>query len=225
MAAKNKDTRSEKEKNYRSRYDENRHCFRVDETTYVYREFHDEENFTDHTLHVGEGDVTFEIMDILLDSDNAEAQDSEDVRKNADGRFEATVAAADEKAGNSEGGFDFVSASYVDGQPKGNKSGRMNLAGNFTGSPELIGPEAVLFQTESKPGKLLSIFREYALPELTEKELDLIYSYYGAGMFAKDIAAVTLKKNGEPMSESGITKQLRLLRAKIEALMAPHIDW
>ena len=194
MAAKNKDTQNEKERNYKSRYDDNRHCFRVDETTYVYREYSDDENYTDHTLHVGEDDVTFEILDVLLDSDNAEAQDSEDVRKNADGRFEATVVAAEELAGNAEGGFDFVSASYIDGQPKGNKSGRMNLAGGFTGSPELIGPEAVLFKAESKP-------------------------------WTKDIAAVTLKKNGKPMSESGITKQLRLLRAKIEALMAPHIDW
>ena len=101
----------------------------------------------------------------------------------------------------------------------------MNLAAGFAGSTELMGPEAVLFPTEEKPGRMQAIFTEFVLPHLSEKEMDLIYRYYGMGMFAKDIAAITIKKNGKPMSESGITKQLRQLREKVKELMEPHIDW
>ena len=227
MAAQNKATKQteKKEKNFKSRYDENRHCFRVDETTYVYREFHDAEHYTDHMLHVGDDDVTLEILDMLLGGDNAEAQDNEDERKHADGRFEASVAAADAGPGNAEGGFDFISSSHVDEQPDGATAARMNLAAGFAGSPELMGPEAVLFPKEEKPGRMQAIFTEFVLPHLSEKEMDLIYRYYGMGMFAKDIAAITIKKNGKPMSESGITKQLRQLREKVKELMEPHIDW
>lgn len=84
MSALNNDSKKQekKEKNYRSRYDKNRGCYREDETHYVYQErvstgkkkgFYHNTTFT-----VGEGDVTLELLDFLQASDNGEVQDQED---------------------------------------------------------------------------------------------------------------------------------------------------
>lgn len=62
------------EKNYRSRYDRNRMCYRKDKTTYVYSEYVDDGNgqghYIDHEYHVGDMDetgsvITFEMLDML----------------------------------------------------------------------------------------------------------------------------------------------------------------
>ncbi len=204
-----------KKRNYRSRYEENRHCFRVDETTYVYRAYSDGQQYSEQRIHVGEDGVTLEILDYLQAADNAEAQDREDERKNADGRFEGLSARKSEE--NESADFDVISVC-------GDTGYQRSLVNGFTGSPELAGPEAALFPAEEETSELQRLFRKVVLPELTEKEKDLIYSYYGAQMLAKDIAAQTFKKNGKPMTESGITKQIRQLRAKVAELMAPYLD-
>lgn len=206
-----------KKRNYRSRYEENRHCFRVDETTYVYRTYSgDGQQYFDERIHVGEDGVTLEILDFLQAADNAEAQDTEDERKNADGRFEGLLTGGTEDRNTI--GFDAI-GSCCDAF-----GGMTRSADNFAGSPELKGPEAALFPEEEVPGEFRQLFREVVLPELTDKEKDLIYSYYGAQMVAREIAEKTFKKNGKPLTESGITKQLRLLRAKVVALMEPYLD-
>lgn len=88
MAAQNKDSkkRKEKEKNYRSRYDANRHCFRQDKTHYVYQEWvetgENQGYFIEHVFTVGEDGVTLELLDYLLATDNGEVQDQEDDERN-----------------------------------------------------------------------------------------------------------------------------------------------
>lgn len=81
MAAQNKDS-NKKEKNYRSRYDVNRHCFRQDKTHYVYQEWvetgKDQGYYIDYVFTVGEDEVTLELLDYLQATDNGEVQDQED---------------------------------------------------------------------------------------------------------------------------------------------------
>ncbi len=85
MAAKNSDS-NKKEKNYRSRYDANRHCFRQDKTHYVYQEWvetgKDQGYYIDHIFTVGEDGVTLELLDYLQSTDNGEIQDQEDDERN-----------------------------------------------------------------------------------------------------------------------------------------------
>lgn len=196
-------------RNFQSRFDENRPCFRVDETTYVYREYYDKDHYIDHTFTVGEGDCTLELFDSLQKMDNAEAQDSEDIRKHSDNKFENSKAnAEDSDSDTREGGFDTLEVSRIAGDL-------------FAGAG---GIEEELFGESMPESRLMRLFNKYVLPELSEKEVGLIYDYYGMGMFAKDIAVKTFKKNGKPLTESAVTKQIRLLKAKVEALMAEHID-
>lgn len=88
MAADHNDskTNEKKEKNYRSRYDVNRPCYREDETHYVYEEWvQTSENmgcYRKTALTVGEGDVTLELLDYLQGTDNSEVQDQEDDIRN-----------------------------------------------------------------------------------------------------------------------------------------------
>lgn len=88
MAAKKivSNTPKEKEKNYRSRYDANRHCFRQDKTHYVYQEWvetgKDQGYYVDHVFTVGEDGVTLELLDYLQATDNGEVQDQEDEERN-----------------------------------------------------------------------------------------------------------------------------------------------
>ena len=82
MAAQDKETKK-KEKNYRSRYDTNRHCFRRDKTHYVYQEWIENENsmqgyYKEHVFTVGEDGITLELLDYLQATDNSEVQDQED---------------------------------------------------------------------------------------------------------------------------------------------------
>lgn len=88
MAADHNDSKNtdKKEKNYRSRYDVNRPCYREDETHYVYEEWvQTGENmgcYRKTALTVGEGDVTLELLDYLQGTDNSEVQDQEDDIRN-----------------------------------------------------------------------------------------------------------------------------------------------
>ena len=71
------------DKNFRSRYDENRGCYRKDKTHYVYREWIESEDgsgghYADHVLTAGEDGVTPELLEFLQETDNAEVQDRED---------------------------------------------------------------------------------------------------------------------------------------------------
>ncbi len=202
----------------RSRFEENRHCFRVDETTYVYRAFSDEKHYSEQRIKVGEDGVTQEILDFLQQVDNAEAQDYEDDRKNADNRFLGLSADTEEEERDPSGGFAFVSASGTGG------GSFFQVNRGYVGSPELLGPEAVLFPEEEEIGEMVSLFRKVVWPKLSEKEKNLFYSYYGAQLFAREIAEKTFKKNGKPLTEGGITKQIRLLRAKVAELMAPYLE-
>lgn len=81
MAAQNKDS-NKKEKNYRSRYDANRHCFRQDKTHYVYQEWvetgRNQGYYINHVFTVGEEGVTLELLDYLQETDNSEVQNRED---------------------------------------------------------------------------------------------------------------------------------------------------
>ena len=85
MAAQNNDS-NKKEKNYRSRYDANRHCFRQDKTHYVYQEWvetgKDQGYYIEHVYTVGEDGVTLELLDYLQATDNGEVQDQEDEERN-----------------------------------------------------------------------------------------------------------------------------------------------
>jgi len=202
-------TKITKNRNYTSRFDENRPCFRLDETTYVYREYRDKDTYIDHTFTVEDGSCTLELFDSLQAMDNAEAQDTEDIRKHSDNKFENSKAnAEDSDSDTREGGFDTLDASRI-------------ADDLFAGAG---GVEEDLFGEPKSESRMLRLFNKYVLPELSEKELGLIYDYYGMGMFAKDIAAKTFKKNGHPLTESAVTKQIRLLKAKVEALIAEHID-
>lgn len=84
MSALNNDSKKQeqKEKNYRSRYDANRGCYREDETHYVYQRWvktGKNKGFYNNTVFTaGEGDVTLELLDYLQASDNGEVQDQED---------------------------------------------------------------------------------------------------------------------------------------------------
>ena len=84
MAAEKK--KEQKEKNYRSRYDANRKCFRQDKTHYVYQEWvetgKDQGYYIDHVFTVGEDGITLELLDYLQATDNGEVQDQEDDERN-----------------------------------------------------------------------------------------------------------------------------------------------
>lgn len=85
MAAENNASKKQesKEKNYRSRYDVNRPCYRKDKTHYVYMEWVEPEDggegyYIEHVFTVGEEGVTLELLDYLQETDNGEVQDQED---------------------------------------------------------------------------------------------------------------------------------------------------
>lgn len=83
MAAEKK---KEQKKNYRSRYDANRKCYRQDKTHYVYEEWvetgKNQGYYIDHVFTVGEDGVTLELLDYLQATDNGEVQDQEDDERN-----------------------------------------------------------------------------------------------------------------------------------------------
>lgn len=97
MEAKNEDSKT-KEKNYRSKYDANRHCYRQDETHYVYQEWVETGKnkgfYKNHVFTVGEEGVTLELLDYLLATDNGEVQDQENDERNAEKLAESLPAYA-----------------------------------------------------------------------------------------------------------------------------------
>lgn len=86
MAKNNVSKKQEKEKNYKSRYDVNRPCYRKDKTHYVYQEWvetgKNQGFYHEHVFTVGEDGVTLELLDYLQATDNGEVQDQEDDERN-----------------------------------------------------------------------------------------------------------------------------------------------
>lgn len=88
MAAKSNASKKQenKEKNYRSRYDKNRDCYRQDKTHYIYQKWVEtgkDKGFYQNTVFtVGEEGVTLELLDYLQATDNGEVQDQEDEERN-----------------------------------------------------------------------------------------------------------------------------------------------
>lgn len=87
MATKNNTSKKqeEKERNYQSRFDKNRHCYRKDETHYVYMEWVETGKnkgfYHEHIFTVGEDGVTLDLLDYLQATDNGEVQDQEDEQR------------------------------------------------------------------------------------------------------------------------------------------------
>ena len=90
MAARNNAINQQRDdrKNYRSRYDRNRDCYREDKSHYVYQHLvinGDNRGFYSSTvLSVGDEGVTYELLDFLQETDNSEVQDIEDDLRNAE---------------------------------------------------------------------------------------------------------------------------------------------
>lgn len=84
MAAEKK--KEQMEKNYRSRYDVNRKCYRRDKTHYVYEEWMETGKnkgyYIDHVFTVGKDGITLELLDYLQATDNGEVQNQEDDERN-----------------------------------------------------------------------------------------------------------------------------------------------
>ena len=212
MATKINKTQN-KEKNYKSRYDRNRHCFRKDETTYVYQEWISTgENtgyYFDHEYHVGEDGITIELLDMLQESDNSEAQDSEDSERN-DEQFNYETGEAAEEGDFHTSPFDNLSTSYVGGK------GMHNLAVPFAGSPEYIGPEAVLFPEEEKPSQAQADFDTYVRPKLSEDQQNLIYDRYGMDKGVEQIAAeAPVKADGSHITHQAVSNRLSKIKTKV----------
>ena len=130
----NPDTQNER-KNYLSKYDVNRHCYRRDKTHYIYQEWVETSRgkgyYIDHIFTVGEYGITLELLDVLQDADDKEAQESENAEK-----YEEPFNYDEDDA---EDNYDDNDTRCV-----GEKD-PYNPALLYEGSPEFIGPEAVLF--------------------------------------------------------------------------------
>lgn len=212
MATKNKDSKN-KEKNYKSRYDRNRHCFRKDETTYVYQEWiptgEDTGYYIDHEYHVGEEGITIELLDVMQEFDNSEAQDSEDSERN-DEQFNYENGEAADEGDFHTSPFDNLSTSYV------GVKGMHNLAAPFTGSPEYIGPEAVLFPDAEEPSKAQTDFDTYVRPKLSEDQQNLIYDRYCMNKGIEQIAAeAPVKADGSHISHQAVSNRLTKIKTKV----------
>lgn len=212
MSAKNKDT-----KKYRSRYDENRHCYRKDETTYVYMQWVEDENgknhYVNYEFHVGEDGITIELLDMLQEADNEEAQNSEDAERNEDQFVHAESSEYDADNFNYSP-YDNISTSHV------NSDGVTNLAAPYTGSPEYIGPEAVLFVEEKSENPMAVMLEEQVRPKLSEDQQNLIYDYYGMCKTVEQIAAESpAKADGSHVSHQAVSNRLKKIKAKTEKNM------
>ena len=205
-------------RNYKSRYDRNRDCYRTDETTYVYQEWvapgmegNAKGFFRNHVIHVGDEGVTLELMDYLLQTDNAEAQDNEDKDRHEDESVHVEM---------HEEGSDFnysrmenISTSRIDG-------GADNMASGYSGSPEYIGPEPALFGEKPKESPLVQEFNEKVKPSLTEAQTDLFYDRYGMDKPLVQIAQEQpVKENGKNVSHQAISNRLTKLHNKVRKNM------
>lgn len=202
---------TKKERNYRSRYERNRDCYRKDETTYVYQQWIPTGKKTgyyiDHEFVVGKDGVTLELLDYLLESDNASAQDQEDSDRFTD------QGVVNEEGTESNGAF---SASAFSNLSTSRVSGSsFNLSGRYNGSPELVGPEAVLFAEEEEQSELAKQFEEKVNPTLTEEQRVLICQYYGMDMSLEEIAQLApLNAKGEHITAQAIFNRLQKIKNK-----------
>ena len=197
-------------KNYRSRYERNRNCYRKDKTTYIYSEYVDDGNgqghYVDHEYHVGDMDehgraITLEMLDMLMEFDNAEAQDTEDQDRN-----EELLAHND----FSDGDFVETGMSRI-GTTGVAKNGGLNPSGVVQFGAEFIGPEAVLFGKADVESISIKEFREKVMPLLTEEQINLIYERFGAGKTLEEIA----KEQEKPVSKQAIDKRFKTIFKKI----------
>lgn len=214
MSAKKK--QNKESHNFKSRYDANRDCYRQDETTYVYQEWVDDGNgrghYRNHVISIDDEGVTLELLDMLQQSDNAEAQDTEDAERFEDPSVHETGAASDED------GFDYSVLDNLSASCSYGKGSR-NLATPFTGSLELIGPEA-LFQEEKPESALVTAFREKVAPKLTEDQQELILDLYGEQKTLEQVAAeISVKKGGKPITHQAVSSRLNKIKAKTRKLM------
>ena len=197
-------------KNFKSRYDKNRMCYRKDKTTYIYSEYIDDGNgqghYIDHEYHVGDMDengraITLEMLDMLMDFDNAEAQDTEDQERN-----EELLAHSDFTDGDFvETGMSRIGTVGVAGNDGMNPSGATRFAA------ELIGPEAVLFGKREEDSISVKEFKEKILPLLSEAQINLIYERFGAGKTLEQIA----KEQDKPVSKQAIDKRFKTIFKKV----------
>lgn len=202
--------------NFKSRYDANRDCYRQDETTYVYQEWVKDGNgrghYKNHVISIDDENVTLELLNYMQQTDNAEAQDTEDFERNED-------PSVHENGAESDGdGFDYsvldnISASRTYGR------GSRNLASPFIGSPELIGPEA-FFLEEEPESELLKAFREKVMPKLTEDQKELILDIYGDQKTLEQVAAeISAKKGGKPITHQAVSNRLKKIKEKTKKLL------
>lgn len=203
-----------KEKNYRSRYDSNRNCYRKDKTTYIYSEYVDDGNgsghYVDYEYHVGEVDeygreLTVEMLDVLMEFDNAEAQDSEDQERNEEVIVHNIF---------SDGDFTEVGMACIASSPVKGTNG-LSVSGTVKFGSELAGPEAALFGEEVENISVQE-FREKILPLLTEEQINLIYDRFGAGKTLGQIGA----EQEKPVSKQAIDKRLKGIFRKIAENMS-----
>ena len=197
-------------KNFKSRYDRNRMCYRKDKTTYIYSEYIDDGNgqgyYIDHEYHVGDMDehgraITLEMLDMLMEFDNAEAQDTEDQERN-----EELLAHSDFSDGDFvETGMSRIGTVGVVGNNGMNPSGATKFVA------ELIGPEAVLFGKSEEDSITVKEFKEKILPLLSEEQINLIYERFGAGKTLEQIA----KEQDKPVSKQAIDKRFKTIFKKI----------
>lgn len=197
-------------KNCSSRYERNRNCYRKDKTTYIYSEYVDDGNdqghYVDHEYHVGDMDehgraITLEMLDMLMEFDNAEAQDTEDQDRN-----EELLAHND----FSDGDFVETGMSRI-GTTGVAKKGGLNPSGVVQFGAEFIGPEAVLFGKADVESISIKEFREKVMPLLTEEQINLIYERFGAGKTLEQIA----KEQDKPVSKQAIDKRFKTIFKKI----------
>ena len=197
-------------KNYRSRYERNRNCYRKDKTTYIYSEYVNDGNgqghYVDYEYHVGDMDehgraITLEMLDMLMEFDNAEAQDTEDQDRN-----EELLVHNDFSDGDfAETGMSRIGTTGVA------KSDGLNPSGAMQFGAELIGPEAVLFGVEDVESISMKDFKEKVLPLLSEEQINLIYERFGAGKTLEQIA----KEQDKPVSKQAIDKRFKTIFKKI----------
>lgn len=204
-----------KGKNYKSRYDANRPCHRKSKSTYVELEFVECEDGSCKYKKVehyegetdGKGNVlSLEIMDVMQRFDNAEVQGAEDIYSRAD--LSLCSGNSDEDEFN-ETGMARIGTSRVDG------TNVINISGDVFISPELIGPEAVLFAEPKKDSPLVRALKEKVFPHLSEEQKNLIYDYYGAGKTMEQIAA----EQEKPVTKQAIKNRLNKIEEKVKRYM------
>ncbi len=201
----------EEEKSYR--YETDRYCYRQDETHYVYREWVETGKgkgyYIDHIFTVGECGITLELLDVLQEEDDREEQESENVE-----RYEEPFDYDENDAADND--FDYydnINVNYM------GKKDIHNLAASYKGSPEFIGPEAVLF-ADREPGKAEIDFNRHVRPKLSEDQINLIYDYFGMAKTIQQIVdEFTDESDGTSEKCRTLSDKWNLIFTKVKELM------